>query len=247
MTPLVSVILPVYNGRRYLRPAIQSILNEELPSTEVMVVDDGSTDRSLDSIADLDVVKIRLEKNSGQAAAQNIGVSNANGTFVTFLDCDDLMARNGLRWRLEWLIRNEAESVIAGRIAGIIDSEGSEIGSYQEVLNPEYRTPPSYISMEYLKSGGEFPSQVWNMVFTKKLLLKVGPFDEGLRCAHDNDYFYRLLSHSYIPFIDKPTVFYRLHDRNLSGEFLSTGFKYHRNVLAENLMVHLSHGISPRS
>lgn len=247
MQPLLSVILPVYNGRRYIREAVQSILKEEIPSIEILVVDDGSTDSSVEEVEDLKVKVIHLPKNKGQAAAQNIGLINAQGTFVSFLDSDDLVCRNGLRWRLEWLMRNSDETLIAGRMAGVIDKDGKHLGSYKNVLNPQYTTPPTRITQRYLVSGGEFPSQMWNLMFQKKFLLEIGPFDEKLRCAHDNDYFYRILKASSIPFENRPTVYYRVHDSNLSGELSKSGFHYRKSVMAENLLVHLSHGISPRA
>jgi glycosyltransferase involved in cell wall biosynthesis len=244
---LLSVIIPVYNGKKYLRSAIQSVLQEGMPSSEIIVVDDGSTDRCMETIADLSVQKITLPRNMGQAHAQNIGIGNARGQFVTFLDSDDIMAGSSLQWRCEWLMEHTEEHLVAGRMAGIVDRMGKYMGSYQEILNPAYRTPPSVITEAYLKSGGEFPSQTWLMLFKKTLLHAIGPFDETLLCAHDNDYFYRILKKTSIPFVDRPVAYYRIHDGNFSGEMENGKFVLRRKFIAENMLVHLSHGILPKT
>lgn len=246
-TTFLSVIVPVYNCKKYLRAAVKSVLKEGFPGLEVLVIDDGSTDGSLQEISDLSVRRIVLSKNSGQACAQNIGVANSKGRFVAFLDADDLFAKDSIKWRFEWLLDNTDEMLVAGRMAGVINSDGKFLGSYQEVLNPHYRRPPSFITENYLRSGGEFPSQTWLMCFHKQLLQMVGPFDETLKCAHDNDYFYRILKRTAIPFVDRPVVYYRLHQDNLSGQLQDGKFVYYKRNIAENLMVHLAHGITPKN
>jgi len=99
-TPLVSVIIPVYNYDRYLGEAIESVLAQTYKHLEVIVVDDGSTDRSGEvakSFADRGV-KYRYQANAGIGPARNKGVESAEGEFIAFLDADD-------RWPVEKLER----------------------------------------------------------------------------------------------------------------------------------------------
>jgi glycosyltransferase involved in cell wall biosynthesis len=91
MTPsLVSVIVPVYNGERYLAEAIQSVLNQDYRDIEVVVVDDGSTDRSSEIAEQFAVTRIIRQLNAGAGAATNTGIENARGDILTFIDADDL-------------------------------------------------------------------------------------------------------------------------------------------------------------
>lgn len=91
----VSVIIPVYNTEKYVEEAVSSILNQSLKEIEVILVNDGSTDKSLDileKIAETDSrVVVYSELNQGQATARNLGLSKASGTYVYFMDSDDIL------------------------------------------------------------------------------------------------------------------------------------------------------------
>ena len=244
--PTLSVIIAAFNAEVYLRDSILSLLNEKLSGLEIIVVDDGSSDLTGEVVKGLPVKLIRLQKNIGQAAAQNRGVKEARGKYLCFFDSDDILVKGGLWWRVKYLECHPKANLVAGKIAGIIDSQGKLIGSYRKVLNPDYRLPPSRLTKKYLASGGEFPSQSWLMLFRKEFLKKVGPMDETLRCAHDNDFFYRVLAHGPIPFENKSVAYYRLHETNLSGKWKSGKFQLYPRNQAENLWVHLANGISPK-
>ena len=93
---LVSVIVPVYNGKRYLGEAIESVLAQTYRSVEIIVVDDGSTDGSAQVAKRFDSVRYSFQSNSGAAAARNQGVASSQGDFLAFLDADDLWINDKL-------------------------------------------------------------------------------------------------------------------------------------------------------
>ena len=88
---LVSIVIPVFDGERFLSEAIESVLAQDHRPIEVIVVDDGSTDASADVAHSFDDVVVLGSGNHGAAAARNLGVARAAGPFLTFLDADDLM------------------------------------------------------------------------------------------------------------------------------------------------------------
>ena len=88
--PLVSVIIPIYNGEQYVRSCLENILNQTYKNLEIIVVDDGSTDKSAEIAAQYPVKVIR-EKNSGSGAARNIGIDIAEGEYLHFMDVDDMI------------------------------------------------------------------------------------------------------------------------------------------------------------
>ena len=97
--PLVSVIMPVYNGKRYLAEAIESILAQTFTDFEFIIIDDGSNDRSPQialSYAEQDdrIRLIKLESNRGVADARNQGMAVASGEFIAVMDCDDHSLRS---------------------------------------------------------------------------------------------------------------------------------------------------------
>ena len=88
---LVSVIIPVYNGERYLAEALDSVLRQSHPADEIIVIDDGSTDGSAKIIESFRAsVEYHWQPNGGPGAARNLGVTLAHGAFLAFLDADDL-------------------------------------------------------------------------------------------------------------------------------------------------------------
>lgn len=88
--PLVSVIIPVYNGEHYLSFAIRSVLQQDYYPFEIIVVDDGSTDKSGNIARSFKEVHYIYQPNHGVAVARNVGVTAAQGEFIAFLDQDDL-------------------------------------------------------------------------------------------------------------------------------------------------------------
>ena len=94
--PLVSVIVPVYNGEHYLSFAIHSILRQDYHPSEVIVVDDGSTDNSANIARSFKEVRYIHQSNQGVAMARNVGIAAARGEFIAFLDADDLWTPNKL-------------------------------------------------------------------------------------------------------------------------------------------------------
>ncbi|MBR5314219.1 MAG: glycosyltransferase [Clostridia bacterium] len=97
----ISVIIPVYNGEKYLNACLDSLLNQTKKEIEIIAVNDGSTDSSLDilySYADKYPAKVRVitQPNQKQGAARNNGINNARGEYITFVDCDDYLKENAL-------------------------------------------------------------------------------------------------------------------------------------------------------
>ena len=94
---LISCIVPVFNGENYLAEALDSILQQSYPSTEILVADDGSTDKTAVVIENFAPrVRYLKQPNTGPAAARNLGLGAANGEFIAFLDADDLWHREKL-------------------------------------------------------------------------------------------------------------------------------------------------------
>ncbi|MEY8873637.1 glycosyltransferase family 2 protein [uncultured Haemophilus sp.] len=110
-TPLISIIMPMYNSEKYLKEAIYSCLNQTYKNIELIIIDDGSTDTSVDIVKDIMLVDSRVillfsGKNNGPAIARNIGLDKAKGEYVTFLDSDDFIDKNKLERQIQYMLAN---------------------------------------------------------------------------------------------------------------------------------------------
>jgi glycosyltransferase involved in cell wall biosynthesis len=114
-TPLVSVVIPVLNGERFLAAAIRSVLNQTYRPLEVIVVDDGSSDRSAAVARSFAGVRVIEQQHAGPGAARNRGVAAAAGELLAFLDADDLMPADKLRVQVAHLRDHPAAGCVLGR------------------------------------------------------------------------------------------------------------------------------------
>lgn len=115
--PLISIIIPVYNGEKYLRPCLDSMLQQTYTNWELILVDDGSTDNSpsiCDEYAKLSRISVIHRKNGGQAIARNEGLSIAKGEFVSFVDCDDWFEKDMYESMIKTVLSYEAQIVVCG-------------------------------------------------------------------------------------------------------------------------------------
>jgi glycosyltransferase involved in cell wall biosynthesis len=195
MPPAVSVIMPVYNGARYLRAALDSVLAQTLPAAEIVVVDDGSTDDTPRILADLgDAVRVVRRENGGPGAARNTGMALATSPAIAFFDADDLWPTTALATLAGGLEADPATMAVRGRTV-MIDEAGSALPG-----------PEPFHSL--LMSAA---------LFRRELLERVGPFSVDLGISDDTDHHVRVLE-SGLPLvrIDDVVHFYRRHAGGVS-------------------------------
>jgi len=106
--PLVSVLLPVYNAGEYLRPSVQSIISQTYSNLEILIINDGSTDGCIDSIADLNDSRIRVitQKNAGKSAVLNHALQELSGTFYAIQDADDISYPHRIERQVQCMLEN---------------------------------------------------------------------------------------------------------------------------------------------
>lgn len=111
--PLISIVVPVYNGERYLRECVDSIRNQDYENIEIIIVNDGSSDNSIkvaNELADIDKrVKVINQENSGVSAARNNGIDNASGEYISFIDVDDFICKDYISYFYNLILENNAE------------------------------------------------------------------------------------------------------------------------------------------
>src|SRR4051794_14096920 len=171
--PLVSVLVPVYQGERYLAEALDSIFAQDWEPLEVIVVDDGSTDRSAEIAQSYDVRYLHQE-NAGIAAARNAAIGAARGEIVAFLDADDVWLPGSLATRVEHLIENPEAGYVVGRM--------------EVFLEPGHERPP-WIEEEFVDKPQNGLLQTF--VARREAFDRVGLFDTSFAISEDMDWFAR--------------------------------------------------------
>src|SRR6185503_20230064 len=199
--PLVSVVIPVFNGERFLREAVESVLIQQYAPVEIIVVDDGSTDGTANVARSLpETVRYLYQTNQGPAAARNRGIEQAKGSLVAFADADDLWPRGKLELQLPYLINDPAVDIVLGRIQQMLLSSPAD-GQIQ--------------SQEFAEAA--FSVNLGSAVVRKSVFERVGLFDETMRYSEDVDWFMRAReSGAAIVTIDAVTLLYRQHEENMT-------------------------------
>lgn len=121
---LVSVIITVYNGEKYIRQTLQSIMDQEYPNLEIIIVDDGSTDDTASIIKQFPAdISYCYQPNSGIAKSWNKGVEKANGTYLTFIDADDIWTEGKLNFQVKFLENHPEVDIVFGYAREFIESK----------------------------------------------------------------------------------------------------------------------------
>ena len=173
--PTISVIIPVYNGERYLIEAIESVLMQSAPPDEILVVDDGSTDGSAVVAERFSTGRYLWQAQAGASSARNHGVRAATGDWLAFLDADDL-------WTTEKLARQRAVLATQPTLDMVF-------GQVQQFYSPELAD-----AVNRLARPGSEPMagyHVGAMLIRRTAFKKVGPFDPQWQVAHFIEWFGR--------------------------------------------------------
>jgi glycosyltransferase involved in cell wall biosynthesis len=186
--PRVSVIIPAYNADRYVGQAIQSILDQTFGAFEIIVVDDGSTDRTREVVSTFDDPRIRYayQDNRGPAAARNTGIEIAAGAYIAPLDADDLAQPHRLAAQLEYLEADPSLSVVGSGYLWI-DEQGNQIpwDNHSWQRWPELNQIRDWLfDCPFVPSATMFRRAAWE---------DVGGFDEGLIGPEDWNFWMRLV------------------------------------------------------
>lgn len=207
--PLVSIIIPVYNGANYLREAINSALAQTYPRCEVIVVNDGSTDfGETRDIALSYGSRIRYfeKENGGVATALNLGIRKMKGEFFSWLSHDDLYFPHKIEKQIEFLRTNNLHDVVLYSNFEFIDEKGAWIGAAPDIRGI---TPESFRT-HLIKSH---PIHGCTALIPALFFEQVGMINESLICTQDYDLWFRMAKD--IPFIFQDIILIksRLHEK----------------------------------
>ncbi|WP_420578366.1 glycosyltransferase family A protein [Ekhidna sp.] len=201
----ITLIIPCYNAEKHLTETLESVVESTLLPDQIICVDDASTDSTVEILASSRLTPhiIKNQKNQGPSYCRNVGLTNTSGSYITFLDADDLLPPAKLKWQKEFLDQRPEIDIVVG----------------QTICFPDPKRGDK-------RSSAHFNAYLGSMMFRKSLLDKVGFFDESLRFSEDQDWFLRVRERKVgVKYVEKLALNKRLHDDNMTKDlsFKETG------------------------
>jgi glycosyltransferase involved in cell wall biosynthesis len=213
-TGTVTVIIPSYNREKYIRATIDSALSQTYENIEIVVVDDGSTDRSRDILIGygdrIRFLEHDRRANRGQSAAINLAMRSTRGEYVAILDSDDVWISEKIEKQVDYLEMHPDIGIVYGN--GYAIDENGEI--LYKLIPPGHRED-SDPSRMLLECHFNIPS---NALVRRSAFDRAGEFDETLRSSQDHDMAIRLLEVTKAAFLDEPVWYYRQHPDTQSAK-----------------------------
>lgn len=242
--PTVSIVIPVYNGSKYLRQTVDSVLAQDLAEFEVLIIDDGSTDDTVGIAFELMEKDNRIElfskENSGVSAARNFGLERARGEFVVFLDGDDVVGTDFLRTRVEAL-RADSSAGACGSLIWLINENGEPIDQSITLRAPGEKMMEEIL---FYKSGvATIPS---NLAFRKQVFTANNiSFDTRLHSSADRLLLCRVALVSKCISLPCQNIFYRVHGGSMyhSAGNMKKIFKDNELFIAILISEHIVPGV----
>ena len=210
-TPLVSIIIPVFNAERYIYHTLKHLLNQDYDNFEIIIVNDNSSDKSIKIVKSFNSSKIKIYNNnkSGASSARNYGITMSSGEYIQFLDADDILSKNKISNQISIAEKYNFNPKI------LISCSFQRFKTYPFVkkniglkkIDKDYNKPVDWL-IDSWTGGGMGQTSIW---LTHKLLIQSsGIWDESLKKNQDGEFFSRVITQSNkIIFEDKSIVYYR--------------------------------------
>jgi glycosyltransferase involved in cell wall biosynthesis len=217
MNPYFSVIISVYNKEHFISHTLNSVINQTFKDFEIIIVNDGSTDQSLEVIKQFKDSRIQLidQQNHGASHARNQGIAHAKGEFIALLDGDDLWQTQFLEVIANAIENNSEESIFTTAIAHKYD---------EKIVPVQYNFELSKTTqiLDFFKSSKKHPVLSGSSaVFRKSILAITGHFDETIISGQDTDLWIRFGIHYPVVFINEVLVHYVYSSSSLSNTTLN--------------------------
>lgn len=220
--PKVSILIPLYNSEEYLAETIDSCLDQTYGNIEIIIVDDGSTDSSLQIAKKYEKehanIKVEVQNNSGAPVARNRGFEISSGDFIQYLDADDILHPDKIRSQMEVLLTEDTSTVVFGNWSIF----------YKDIKNTLQMNSPVYKNYEDNKqflldlweSGTAVVTIQW--LTPRKLIANSKGWDESLARNQDGEFFARVVSDvSKVRFVNDSLSYYRTDNENSISRHIS--------------------------
>ena len=206
--PKISVIIPVFNAEKYLKSSIDSILNQTEKDIEIIVINDGSTDNSLEILNNLQKLDSRIKvisrENRGVIESLNEAIKNSSGKYIARMDADDISFKDRLEKQFNYMEKNNLD--LCGTSAITINEKGEEIG---KIIRPENKK--EIMKFTILHNPFIHPS----VMFRREIVEKIGLYKK-FKHAEDYEFWTRIVFKYNVANIQEPLLYYRIHENQIT-------------------------------
>ena len=221
--PQVSIIIPAYNSMSFLPQTLESVLHQTYTNFEVIVVNDGSQDEIEDWISTVTDPRLKYiaQRNQGPAAARNTGIANAHGTYIAFLDADDLWHPQKLEKQAAVLERNPEVGLVYSWVGSV-----DEAGNIKDKIRKSYAEGNVWqkiIEHNIIECGS-------NPMVRRACFEKLGVFEPQTEYAQDWQMWLKIASIYQFKVIQEPLIYYRAHGENRSKKWWLMESSYQRII-----------------
>lgn len=219
----ISVIMPNYNNGKFIAQAIDSVLQQDYPNIELIVIDDGSTDNSMEVISSYGGrISILRQQNKGAAAARNHGMRFAQGKFISFIDSDDIWLQGKLSSQIDFLNKNTEFIACFCSWRAWNGSDNYDFLTKNAPTN--YEVQQDHTGWLYLKLLKSSIISTITILIRKDIVELVGFFDEKLTSGEDHDYWIRLSRVGKIAKISNLFALYRTNPSSITNSVQCKNF-----------------------
>jgi len=208
VSKLVSILVPLFNSEKYIAETITSALSQTWNDIEVIIVDDGSTDKSY-SIAksyESDKLKVFRQEHKGACAARNLAFEKSTGDYIQYLDSDDIMACDKIEKQISYF-EEFGNNIITSSKSVIFSSDINESYEHGKLVCKDYSNPLDYM-IDTWENGNYLGIHAW--LFPRGIVKNAGYWDNSLKRYQDGEFLVRILYLiDKIKFVPNTTVFYR--------------------------------------
>ena len=210
---MVTIIMPVYNGEKYIQEAINSIINQTYSNWELVIVDDGSTDNTASIIKKFDDSRIKYvyQKNQGPSAARNKGIGLAEGNYIAFIDADDMYVKDKLEKQVAYLEETPAVDIVYNDIK-VIDVSSRVL--YTLKSEGIYQNREDFLSVLLFRQIIPLPPSI----LAKKKCFEKIRFNTKYVHGEDYDLTIRLAQENKYGYLKESLYLYRRHENNLTND-----------------------------
>ncbi len=228
--PAISVILPVYNGEKFVRSAIESILNQTFPDFELILIDDGSTDQTgeiIQSIQDERIQLVEHTQNQGLISSLNQGIALARGEYVARMDADDISLPDRFERQVEFLRAHPRVGVLGNQVRFLNEN--------LEQVVWEYHFPSSHTEIAWkMMFMNVIPHPA--VIVRRELLIEASGYNPEYATAEDYELWTRLILQTEFANLDEVLLLYRRHSATVSEQKkqiqLATTLRIRRQYIA---------------